>query len=220
MAAHSGGPFDMTVDPEALMKSLIERRAGKGKYRQSISKSLFDLLPKMKDVQEFHNFLLNPLNRDGMDVIHRQNRNGVTPLMLAASYGQLEIMESLLEKGAKITDRDNAGRTTLMWAARCNCYEAVEMILQFQKGETLEDKNMHGMTAFDEAFHRKQEECMALLMFYGCSITRDPRNYSIAWSIETDAREMLLKASGNRLDPNLLYAVGKMVLTRLPLFSG
>ena len=113
MAAHSGGPFDMTVDPEALMKSLIERRAGKGKYRQSISKSLFDLLPKMKDVQEFHNFLLNPLNRDGMDVIHRQNRNGVTPLMLSSSGDHPKVVERLLAANADPSLADKNGRTAL-----------------------------------------------------------------------------------------------------------
>ena len=129
---------------------------------------------------------------------------------------KLEILQSLLNRGARITDVDNAGRTPLMWAARCNCFKAAEMILQFQKGETLEDRNMHGLTAFDEAFHKKQAEAMALLMFYGCSITRDPQHFSVAWSIETDARRMLLEASGNRMDPILLRSVGNMVIARLP----
>jgi ankyrin repeat protein len=209
-------PFDMTINPQTLQKSLIARRRGKPKYSQSCSKQIFDEIAKEgSTAASIDKFLLDPLNHDGPDVLLRRNRNGITPLIMASSYGKLDIMQMLLEIGADINDKDKHGRTPLIWAAREGHYQAMEKILQFRKGETLEEVNCKGQTAFDEALQQRQVKAMALLMFYGASITRDPRKYQIAWTVETQAQQMLLEAAGNRLDPTLLESVGRFCLSML-----
>ena len=45
-----------------------------------------------------------------------ENRQGITPLMVAASQGSLESLQLLLAKGCDTTRRDYTGRTALMWA--------------------------------------------------------------------------------------------------------
>ena len=44
------------------------------------------------------------------------NKNGVTPLMMAAGRGNLEIVRALLDKGANPSRTDFTGRDALGWA--------------------------------------------------------------------------------------------------------
>lgn len=51
----------------------------------------------------------------GSDVNH-QNRQGLTPLMLAASKGHFEVVQLLLREGADVDIQDYTGRGALGWA--------------------------------------------------------------------------------------------------------
>lgn len=50
--------------------------------------------------------------------IERRDRNGKTALILAAEWGRLEVVDSLLARGAKVNVADGAGLSALMLAAR------------------------------------------------------------------------------------------------------
>eukprot|EP00698_Gefionella_okellyi_P003154 TRINITY_DN12950_c0_g1_i1.p1 TRINITY_DN12950_c0_g1~~TRINITY_DN12950_c0_g1_i1.p1 ORF type:complete len:556 (+),score=81.50 TRINITY_DN12950_c0_g1_i1:77-1669(+) len=74
-------------------------------------------------------FRLNTLN------VNAREGNGMTPLHYAASTGQLLAAQMLIEHGAEITSRDNAGRSSLDWAQHRG-FLAVCAIL---KGEKVPD---------------------------------------------------------------------------------
>jgi ankyrin repeat protein len=70
---------------------------------------------------------------------------GVTPLMMAAFGGHLEMAKLLLEKGATVDAKSNEGFTPLMWAARKGQLEIVKLLLQ--KGANPSYVEAHGLTA-------------------------------------------------------------------------
>lgn len=68
--------------------------------------------------------------RNGVDVEER-TADGETPLMLAAAFNSsIEVVEMLLDAGARVNARNNRGRTALMYAAQYNGPRVVEMLLE------------------------------------------------------------------------------------------
>lgn len=64
----------------------------------------------------------------GSDV--NEARSGVTPLMLAARYNKVEILKLLLEKGARLNDKDDKGFTALKYAEISKAQEAIAYLKQ------------------------------------------------------------------------------------------
>jgi len=62
----------------------------------------------------------------GADV--NEKSNGMTPLMIAARYNQVEIINILLEKGANLKATGDNGLTALKYAKVSNANEAVEVL--------------------------------------------------------------------------------------------
>jgi len=54
--------------------------------------------------------------------------NGLTPLMLAARYNQVEIIDLLLQNGAKIKAKDEKGLTALKYAQMSNAAAAITVL--------------------------------------------------------------------------------------------
>jgi len=50
--------------------------------------------------------------------VNAQDRNGMTPLMIAATRGYVEIVEALLAKGANPRQTDFTGRDAASWASQ------------------------------------------------------------------------------------------------------
>ncbi len=82
----------------------------------------------------------------GVDVNARYG-NDLTTLMWAAGYSDeagvkdvVEVMTMLLDRGARIDDTDNRGRTALMIAAELNHAVAVDLLLARGADKTLKDK--------------------------------------------------------------------------------
>ena len=63
-------------------------------------------------------------------VVDAKEKDGVTPLWIAAQQGHLEVMKVLLEKGAVVDAKTNDGFTPLLIAAEYGHLEVVRMLLE------------------------------------------------------------------------------------------
>ena len=68
------------------------------------------------------------LAKDPKLVEAKDNKYGWTPLHCAAIYGQREMAEVLIARGAKVNEKDNEGRTPLHYAARHGRKEVVDVL--------------------------------------------------------------------------------------------
>jgi ankyrin repeat protein len=64
----------------------------------------------------------------GADI--NQKSNGMTPLMIAARYNQVDIIKLLLDKGANYKIMDDKGLTALKYAQLSNATQATAMLIQ------------------------------------------------------------------------------------------
>lgn len=67
----------------------------------------------------------------GADV--NEKSNGMTPLMLAARYNNVEILEFLLSKGASLKTKNENGFTALKFAEMSNAKEAAAFLKEAEK---------------------------------------------------------------------------------------
>lgn len=67
----------------------------------------------------------------GADV--NETFNGMTPLMLASRYNNVEMIKILLEKGADISVKDERGNTAFKYAELSNAKEALEFLKAAKK---------------------------------------------------------------------------------------
>ncbi|XP_053380185.1 ankyrin-1-like [Mercenaria mercenaria] len=78
------------------------------------------------------------------NTINMKNKEGFTPLHLAAIHNNDEIAVQLIEKQADMNKKDNDGLTPILTAASCDSSEVIEVLLQ--NGANLEDKDHQGNT--------------------------------------------------------------------------
>ena len=65
----------------------------------------------------------------GIDI--NQRSNDMTPLMIAARYNQVEIINLLLDKGAKLNTTNKKGFSALKYAQLSNAKDAVGALTQY-----------------------------------------------------------------------------------------
>jgi ankyrin repeat protein len=146
------------------------------------------------------------LLRAGADV-NAYNKQSFTPLMVAAEHS-FDIIPLLLEKGARLEDKDVDGATALLVAISNNNKEAVELLLKagadanacnkndstplmnaaeffaesipllIAKGARLEDKTKLGSTALMYAIFNNNKEAVELLLEAGADANARNKNDS------------------------------------------
>ena len=84
------------------------------------------------------------------------------PLHLAAYYGKVDEVKRLLEAGADVNQAQDTGWTGLMWAARGNRPEVLQVLKD--RGGDLYAQNKFGSTPLHAAAHWGSEECTKLLL--------------------------------------------------------
>jgi ankyrin repeat protein len=116
-----------------------------------------DESPLMLAALRGHTALVNELIARGADV----NKTGWTPLHYAATSGNLEIMNLLLENYAYIDAESPNGTTPLMMAANYGSAAAVKLLLEAGADASL--RNQLGLTAIDFATKARRTESAELI---------------------------------------------------------
>ena len=93
------------------------------------------------------------------------DNSGFTPLYLAASYCQTNVMALLLNKGAKPDTKANDGSTALQEAAQQGCEAGVSLLLD--RGATVNIRNNQGKTPLGCAEVWHQEAIVQFLRKHG-----------------------------------------------------
>lgn len=83
-----------------------------------------------------------------------------TPLCLAISNGEVEVVKKFIEYGADVNERTN-GMTPLMYAARYNQTEIIKLLIS--KGADVKAKCKNGLTALKYAEISNATEAAELL---------------------------------------------------------
>jgi ankyrin repeat protein len=100
----------------------------------------------------------------GIDV-NAAGPNGKTALMVAASKGDLALLERLLELGAALDQRNRAGGTALMYAAQYGHSSATERLLI--AGADANVRGAKGWTALMVAVLKRREAVIDVLLEHG-----------------------------------------------------
>jgi hypothetical protein len=106
--------------------------------------------------------LVDALIKHGVDV-NATNAYGYSALMMAASKGDVELVQRLLEARAFVDARANDGRTALMFAAESlgQRTETVRALIEAGADRTIRDRN--GQTAADKVRHSQDTQLLSLL---------------------------------------------------------
>eukprot|EP00300_Choanocystis_sp_HF-7_P010973 c17242_g1_i2.p1 GENE.c17242_g1_i2~~c17242_g1_i2.p1 ORF type:complete len:282 (+),score=48.19 c17242_g1_i2:33-878(+) len=84
--------------------------------------------PVYMATQQGHTEILRTLHQLGAD-IHKPLFNGDTPLMVAASHGQVGTLQLLIQYGAVLGARNLAGQTAHDWAANQEIIEILDAVM-------------------------------------------------------------------------------------------
>jgi ankyrin repeat protein len=131
---------------------------------------------------------------------------GRTPLMSAASEGNMETMRLLIEKGANVNAATTAGVTALMDAARSHNHFAVKLLMD--NGADVNARTKRNNTAIAAAAASGSVEVVKMLLDKGARIdVLDERNYSpLMYAAYSDAmptevvRMLLAKGADARIE--------------------
>ncbi len=116
------------VEPEAP-PATSEPPAQVASHRLAESKVMIEKLEILKKRIAGGGETLDPSAFEGLD-LEEPDTAGYRPLMAAAYFGELEIVEALLEGGVEIdaTDRTDSGLTALAWAAQSESPRRFEVL--------------------------------------------------------------------------------------------
>ena len=95
--------------------------------------------------------------------INATDRDGRTPMMLAAFNGHTGIVKAFLERGAPVNAIDSAGRTALIYASTGPYPETVKLLLSHQADPDISD-NKDKFTALMFAASEGQLEVVRILL--------------------------------------------------------
>lgn len=146
------------------------------------------------------------------------NLNGNTALMSACFFNELEMAILLMERGANVNLKNNAGETALFEAAE-NSLEMVELLVD--RGADIHMKDDDGYTALTHAVSRNQLDIVKFMVSQGASVQelQDPGSNLLWVAAGYGATDVVSYLIEQRLDPNLPNEYGETVLMHTLLIN-
>jgi ankyrin repeat protein len=90
------------------------------------------MLELFKSIEQKHIKYTKQLLEEGYDV-NFQLEDGITPLMTAADYSNLDMIILLIENGADLSIQDNSGQTPLMKAQTLGDLEIINLLSSIKR---------------------------------------------------------------------------------------
>ncbi|XP_076006071.1 histone-lysine N-methyltransferase EHMT2 isoform X2 [Genypterus blacodes] len=112
--------------------------------------------------------IVNMLLETGQVDVNAQDSGGWTPIIWAAEHKHVDVIKSLLNRGAAVTIQDKEQNVCLHWAAYAGNVDIAELVLN--AGSSLASVNMHGDTPLHIAAREGYLECVTLFLSRGADI--------------------------------------------------
>jgi len=147
--------------PKQDGKNVKPSKASQGKYNPDYSSPTAKKWPLLLEALESGNVgIVKQLIEEGINV--NVSRDGVTPLMVAASKAQTEVAEVLIQAGANVNARRDDGWTALHKAAYDQTGTGIVDLL-LQSGIDLEAKDKSGKTALNVAEEKGHRDIVRVI---------------------------------------------------------
>ncbi len=142
------------------------------------------------------------INQD-ISLLETPNPRGSTPLIVAASKGQTDLVKFLIEKGADINRANDFGNTSLHYAAWASDFEAFKCL--FDKGANINVVNSQGQTPLQYSCMGGNFEIMKYCVSSGMDIKAecDDGSSLIHWAAYGGNLEMFKYLESEGLDYNI-----------------
>lgn len=95
--------------------------------------------------------------------------SGTSPIMLASQKGQYSAVETLIDHGADVNDRDKLRRTPLIYAVNESKTSVVRLLIS--RGAELDFGSVFGKTTLHYACEKGSVEIVKLLVDAGCDVS-------------------------------------------------
>ena len=128
--------------------------------KEKLNLQLFNVIANDKDSDEARLKKLKYLVRLGADV-NASDEFGRTALMIAATWGHLDVVKCLAQGGADVNASTRFGITALMEAAYNGRLGVVKYLAEC--GADLEASDKYGQTVLDIAKNWKRDDCVKFL---------------------------------------------------------
>ncbi len=114
-------------------------------------------------------------------MVNVQDKNGRTPLLLAASWGHDQMVTALIQQGANLNHQDHQGITALMEAAKNENTNTLRILLSHDAFPDLQSEG--GKTALIHALLSKENEAASFLITAGSDLRLPTKENLTAYSI-------------------------------------
>jgi ankyrin repeat protein len=142
---------------------------------------------KRSDVEKLQEFLKDKGFSQDIQDINNKNNRGNTPLIMAVRGANKDVVELLLNAGAKVDIQNSDGKTALITAAEMGFGYIVKLLLD--AGAVVDMNDNDGNTALITAVKNDYINVVALLVYKGVDVTIINNERKTALDIAKDKRD-------------------------------